>query len=74
MKRTMLSVFPLAIFFLIFFAGVAATQPPPPRDPVALPAPAPLIQNALARGGLSLNGDWHYFTDPYDEGTRGAIS
>ena len=33
-------------------------------------APAPLVQNALARPGISLNGDWHYATDPYDDGVR----
>jgi len=33
-------------------------------------SPAPLIQNALTRQGVTLNGDWHYAIDPYDDGAR----
>jgi beta-glucuronidase len=69
MKKSTLSGFNLAFFCFALFAALAAAQGPP-REPVPLPAPAPLIQNALARSGVSLNGDWHYFTDPYDNGGR----
>lgn len=31
---------------------------------------APLLHNARARAGLSLDGNWHYIVDPYETGYR----
>jgi len=57
----------LSCFAILATSGWAQ---PPSQPAQPLPAPAPLIQNALAREGVSLNGDWHFFTDPYDDGGR----
>ena len=56
-----------AILLLVCFVSALSAQQPqaPPTPTPTLSAPAPLIQNALARDGVSLNGDWHYLTDPY---------
>jgi beta-glucuronidase len=60
----------LIVLLSCLLLAAAAFAQPPQAPPAPLPAPAPLIQNALAREGVSLNGDWHYFTDPYDDGAR----
>ena len=49
----------LWLFWGAWFSAAAAAQ-----------TPAPLLQNTLARLGVSLNGDWHYVVDPYEEGVR----
>mgnify|MGYP000439325476 CR=1 FL=1 len=49
-------------FALLLFAPVAACA-----QGVALPD-AQLLQNPLARDGISLNGDWRVIVDPYENG------
>lgn len=53
---------------LVWGTLLAAAASAQRSAPAPLPSPAPLIQNVMSRPGLLLNGDWHYFTDPYDEG------
>ena len=37
-------------------------------SPISLLSQTPLIQNVYNRSTTSLNGDWHYIIDPYENG------